>query len=76
MAIAEKGQGIQLMYQTDNYEDWVTISPSLDRFLTYYTKATKKFHRIRFKLTGSGYNESMIFNGLEIPEGTFAPVTR
>ena len=56
------------MYQVNNYEDWVTISPSLDKFLTWYTKNTKKFNRIRFKLTGSANNEALVFLGIEIPE--------
>ena len=68
IAIAEKGQGMQLMYQTDDYTDWVTISPSLDKLLTYYDKNSKKFHRIRFKLTGSSTNEPPVFLGIEIPQ--------
>lgn len=68
IAIAEKGQGAQLMYQIDDYEDWVTISPSLDELLTWYTKNTKKFHRIRFKLTGSNGSEALVFLGIQIPE--------
>lgn len=70
IAIAEKGQGMSLMYQTDDYEDWVTISPSLDKLLSYYDRNTKKFHRIRFKLVGSTTNESSIFLGIEIPQIT------
>lgn len=69
IAITEKGQGTSLMYQTDDYTDWVTMSPSLDKLITWYTKNTNKFHRIRFKLAGSGYNESMVFLGIEVPRG-------
>lgn len=70
VAIAEKGQGVQLMYQVDDYEDWITISPSLNKFLTQFDNI-KKFHKIRFKLTGSSYYESTVFNGIEIPQGTY-----
>lgn len=68
LALCEKGQGAQLMYQVDDYNDWVTISPSLGSFLTWYTKNSKKFNRIRFKLTGVTSNESLVFLGIEIPE--------
>ena len=71
IAIAEKGMGTQLMYQTDDYEDWITISPSLDKFLTYYDKNSKKFHRIRFRLTGSNSYEPLVFLGIEVPKATY-----
>ena len=70
-AIAEKGQGSQLMYQTDNYDDPITVSPSLDKLITYFDKNTKKFHRIRFILHGMTSNEAMVFNGLEVYKGNY-----
>lgn len=66
MAIAEKGQGCELMYQIDDYEAPISLSPSLDELVTYFDKNTKKFHRIRFILHGMLSHESMVFLGLEI----------
>lgn len=66
IALAEKGMGIQLMYQTDDYNDWTTVSPSLDKLVTWYDKNTSKFRRIRFKITGSTSYESFVFLGIEI----------
>lgn len=69
IAICEKGLGIQLMYQVNDYEDWISLSPDLYKFITFFKKPTKKFNRIRFKITGITNYESMVFKGLEILDG-------
>lgn len=70
-AIAEKGRGAELSYQTDNYENPITLSPSLDKLITYFDKNSKKFHRIRFILQGMTTNEATIFNGIEIYKANY-----
>ena len=69
-ALMEKGFGTQLMYQVDDYNDWKTLSPSLNPLITYFDKNTEKFHRIRFKLVGVTSYESFVFLGLQISQGT------
>ena len=68
-AIAEKGQGMNVMYQINNYEDWITLTPDLRKFITYFDKSTKKFNRIRFKVAGVTSTESSVFMGFEILSG-------
>ena len=67
--LTEKGLGMKIMYQTDDYEDWQTLTPDLRKFLTMFNKQTKKFNRIRYKVAGITTYESSVFLGLEILEG-------
>mgnify|MGYP001585765055 FL=1 len=76
LAIMEKGAGASLMYQIDNRENWEMLSPSLEPFVTYLDKNTKKFHRIRFKVAGVTSYESFVFLGLEIAEGVNEGITK
>lgn len=69
IAICEKGMGSQVMYQVNDFEDWVTLTPDLNKLITYFNKPTKKFNRIRFKFTGLNSSEALVFKGLEILEG-------
>lgn len=68
-AIAEKGIGMNVMYQINDYEDWVTLAHDLRKLVTLFKKPTKEFNRIRFKITGVTTYESSIFMGIEILEG-------
>ena len=69
VAICEKAQGSELMYQTD--EDttrWHTIG-QVKKFINLYNNTDIRFHRIRFKLNGTSRFEALIFQGLEITDG-------
>lgn len=67
-AIAEKSLGTSLMYQTDDYTDWVTLG-SLTQLVNHFNKPTKDFNRIRFKVTNVSSHESSVFLGLEVVDG-------
>ena len=75
-AVAEKGMGIIVSYQTDDYEDWKSLSPDLRKLTTYFIKPTKKFNRIRFRVSGVSQHESGVFLGIEIYKGINEGVIR
>ena len=66
--LCEKAQGMQFMYQTDDNPEWHSLG-QFRKFLNYFKKNTKPFHRIRFKATGVVKDEAPIFQGFEILEG-------
>ena len=70
VAIAEKGMGMNVMYQADEEDNnWVTLGSELRSLTTVFDKATEKFNRIRFKVLGINSGESAIFMGLEVMKG-------
>ena len=68
VAIAEKSQETELMYQIDDIPEWYTIL-QLRKYMTYFNGQSKTFHRIRFKVTGVSRVESAVFQGIEILNG-------
>lgn len=70
VAIAEKGMGMNIMYQVNDYEDWTSLTPDLRKLITLFDVPTKKFNRIRFKVAGVSNQESAVFMGLDIIKGT------
>lgn len=70
MAIAEKGMGMTVMYQTDDYNDWITLSPDLRKLATLFPKGTDRFNRIRFRISGITSIEPSTFLGFKIISGT------
>lgn len=75
IAMTEKGLGMNIMYQIDDYEDWTTLTPDLRKLVTLFKKMTKEFNRIRFKITGLTTSESSVFLGLKVLEGQFRELT-
>ena len=68
VAICEKAQGSELMYQVDDDSAWRTIG-QVREFINFFDNTNIRFHRIKFQLTGVSRNEPPIFKGLEIIEG-------
>ena len=68
--IAEKGMGMNVMYQVDEDDNWQTINPDLRKLVTIFTVPTKRFNRIRFKIAGVSKDESAVFLGLDVIKGT------
>ena len=75
VAMAEKGMGMSVMYQIDDYEDWMTLTPDLRKLVTLFKSSTKEFNRIRFKVTGITTSESSVFLGLKILDGEFKEIS-
>jgi len=71
VAVAEKGMGMNVMYQVDVEDNnWITLSKDLRELVTIINNPTERFNRIRFRVAGVTKNESAVFMGLEIIEGT------
>lgn len=68
VAICDKAQGVILMYQVDDKEEWKTIG-QLKKFLTKFNSLSIEFYKIRFKITGLNRSEAVVFKGIEIPQG-------
>ena len=68
IGICEKSQEAVIMCQTDDNPEWNTIG-QLRKYVNYYRNQGIKFHRIRFKVTGTSKSESLIFQGLKVEEG-------
>ena len=69
IALCEKAQETRLMYQTDGNIEWNDLG-QLKKYLNYFKQLNIKFHRIRFKVSGTSRDEAPIFLGLEITKGT------
>lgn len=67
IALCEKAQVSMLMYQTDDNIEWNEIG-QITKYRTFFERDIK-FHRIRFKITGTSRNEASIFQGLELLNG-------
>lgn len=63
VAICEKAQGIELMYQVDEETAWKTIG-ELKRLISFFPRISIRFHRIRFKVTGTSRSEAPIFRSI------------
>lgn len=68
VAICEKAQGIELMYQVDEEYAWKTIA-QLKKLVNYIDRQSIRFHRIKFQVTGVSRFEAPIFRALEITKG-------
>ena len=66
IAVCEKAQGSELMYQVDDDPAYRSLG-QLRKFITDFDRLNIKFHRIRFKITGVSSVEAFVFLGLEIP---------
>lgn len=69
LALCEKAEETRLMYQTDGNVEWHDLG-QLKKYLNYFKQLSIKFHRIRFKITGTSRDEAPIFLGLEVIKGT------
>jgi len=68
MVISEKGLGMNIMYQVNDYEDWQVLTPDLRKLISFFN-TNIKFNRIRFRISGVTTNESSVFMGLEVLKG-------
>ena len=68
VAICEKAQGMDLMYQIDENQEWHTIG-QLKKMINFFINLSIRFHRIRFQITGVSRIESAVFKKLEIVKG-------
>lgn len=68
VGICEKAQGSELMYQTDENQEWKSIG-QLKQLATYFNKQQIRFNRIKFQLTGVSRSEPPVFLGVEIIKG-------
>lgn len=68
VALTEKAQEAQLMYQVDDNPEWQTLG-QIRKYLNFFDSLSIKFHRIRFKVTGVSRFEAPMFLGLEITQG-------
>ena len=68
VALAEKFQEAQIMYQVDDDTAFRSLG-QIRKYINFYDSLAIRFHRIRFKLTGSSRSEQMIFQGLEVIQG-------
>lgn len=68
ISFCEKAQDSKLMCQIDNNSEWESIG-SINQYLNFHNQLDIKFHRIRFKWTGTTVSEASILKGLKILEG-------
>ena len=68
VAICEKAQGIELMYQTDENYEWKTIG-TMRKMVNVFDNLSINWHRIRFKVAGISKLEAPVFRGLELVKG-------
>mgnify|MGYP001573994926 FL=1 len=68
VAICEKAQASEVMYQTDENYEWKTIG-TIPQMISFFEDLSIVFHRIRFLITGISRFEAPIFRGLEIVKG-------
>ena len=68
IAICEKAQAIEIMYQIDEDINWKTIG-QLKKLINIFDSLFIKFHRIRFQLIGVSRFEPPIFKEIKISKG-------
>ena len=68
VAVCEKAQAMQLMYQVDEDFTWKTIG-DLKKIVNFFDKQTIRFHRIRFQISSISRLEAPIFRALSINKG-------
>lgn len=68
VAIFEKAQASEVMYQIDEETNWRSLGQA-KKFLNFFSNLSIRFHRIRFQIIGMSRFESPIFLGLEIVRG-------
>ena len=68
LAVCEKAQASEVMYQTDENYEWITIG-TITKMVSFFEELNISFHRIRFLITGISRFEASIFRGLEITKG-------
>lgn len=68
VVICEKAQAMDIMYQVDEDTAWQTIG-QLKKMINFFDNLSIRFHRIRFKITGTSRSESPIFLGIDIVKG-------
>lgn len=67
LAVCEKAQGLELMYQIDEEVVWKSVG-QLRKFINFFNTSIT-FHRIRFQIVGESRGEAAIFRYLELLEG-------
>ncbi len=68
VAICEKAQATEIMYQIDDNPAWQSLG-QLKQFLNFFENLSIRFHRIRFQIIGTTRFESPVFLGFEIIQG-------
>ena len=68
VATMEKSQAAELLYQVDEDPSWHTIG-QFKGMVNYFNSLAIKFHRIRFRVSGTTRFESSVFLGLEVTKG-------
>lgn len=64
----DKATGSMVMYQIDDDPAWKEIG-QIRKYMNIHPNLNIKFHKIRFKITGSSSKEAPIFYGLNIIKG-------
>lgn len=68
VAVCDKAQATELMYQTDDNYEWKTIG-QFKRLINFFNNLQIRFHRIRFSIRGVSRFEQPIFKYLQIVNG-------
>ena len=74
LAICEKAQTTELMYQVDEQTAWTSLG-QLKQYLNFLKNLSIRFHRIRFLVTGIARFESPVFQGIEVIKGQNEGIT-
>lgn len=75
-SLAEKAQGIGLMYQIDDeYNKWLPIGQQVN-YATLYEDKNIRFNRIAFQFTGSSRKEASKVRSIEILDGLLEDLKR
>lgn len=74
VAVCEKAQASELMYQVDEEREWRTLG-TLKQMINVFDRKSIKFHRIRFLFTGTSRFEAPIFREIQVVKGTNDGIT-
>lgn len=68
VAICEKAQMLDIMYQIDEETKWETLG-QLKQLVNFFDHVSIRFHRIRFKVVGMSRSEAPIMKSIQFPQG-------
>lgn len=68
LAVCEKAQATNIMYQIDDNDKWETIG-TLTGMISFFDSLSIRFNRIRFMITGAVRTEAPIFREIQILKG-------
>lgn len=74
VAVCEKAQATDIMYQVDEKQEWKTIG-TLRKMVEFFDKLDIRFNRIRFLITGASRFEAPIFREIQVVKGTNLGIT-